>query len=121
MGAFDDIQNITIPNPHDPQAAEIFRKKWKWDEHEQVLIKGEITVEDEEYVTDQYGRMDFKKQNVEVSMGKGRFAILDKMIIGWTLMRNGNPMPLTKNNIRKLPHRYSTPILEEIDKMSAEM
>lgn len=120
MGAFDDIQNITIPDPSDQNAASVFRKKWGWEEHEQVLIKGSITVADEEYVTDQYSSMN-KQTEIQIKMGRGRFAILERMIIAWTLMRNGSPVPLTQQNIKKLPHNYSTPILEVIDKIGVAM
>jgi hypothetical protein len=117
MGAFDNVENILIPNPED---AETFRARWHWEENESVLIKGTITVSDQEYVTNHYGNAS-KSGSIELKMGNGRFAILDKMIIDWTFVQNGQKVPVTPQNIRRLPANYSNPILEEIDKLTQRM
>lgn len=114
MGAFDDVAPITIPRSEDE------RKRWGWEPHEQVVLKGSITVADQEYVTDQYGKSG-KGGNVEMQMGKGRFAILDRMIMSWTFTRNGQPVPVNANMIRKLPARYSNAILEVVDGLAQTM
>lgn len=114
MGAFDDIESIVLPRSDEE------RKKWHWEPHEQVVIKGSITVADQEYVTDQYGEQG-KKGNLEIKMGKGRFALLDRMIISWTFMKNGQQVPLTPAYIRRLPAHYANAILEVIDGLAQTM
>lgn len=114
MGAFDDVAPITLPRSEEE------RKRWRWEPHEQILIKGTVTVADQEYVTDQYGQSG-KNGAVEVRMGKGRFALLDRMIISWTLTQNGHPVPVNTLSIRRLPANYSNAILEVVDSITAQM
>lgn len=120
MGAFDTVQNIIIPDPSDAAAASTFRKKWKWEDHETILIKGCVSVADQEYVTNKYGNAG-KRGEVEYRMGNGRFALLDRMIVDWTLLINGMKAPINTQTIRMLPANYSTPVLEEIDKLMVAM
>jgi hypothetical protein len=114
MGAFDDVAPITLPRSEEE------RKKWGWEPHEQVTLKGSVTVADQEYVTDHYSKSG-KSGGIEVQMGKGRYAILDRMIMSWTLVRNGQPVPVNPNYIRRLPATYSNPILEVIDNLAVSM
>jgi hypothetical protein len=114
MGAFDDVSPITIPRSEDE------RKRWRWEAHEQVVIKGTITVADQEYVTDRYGKSG-KNGSVEVQMGKGRFALLDRMIMSWTFLKSGQPVPVNTMTIRRLPATYSNAILEVIDGLTQSM
>jgi hypothetical protein len=114
MGAFDDVSPITIPRSDEE------RKRWGWEPHEQVVLKGSITVADQEYVTDHYGKSG-KGGGIEMQMGKGRFAILDRVIMSWTFLRNGQPVPVNTHSIRQLPATYSNPILEIIDSLAQTM
>ena len=120
MGAFDVKPPIAIPDPSEPEKAEAFRKKWGWEEHEQVLIKGTIDVADQEYVTNLTAKSG-KRGEFELQAGTGRYALLDRMIQDWTLLQNGHRVPVNKANIRRLPANYANPILEEIDKLAAGM
>lgn len=120
MGAFEDKSPYTLPDPSDPEAAAAFRKKWRWEAHEAVLIKANATVADQEYVSDHYGAVN-KKGDIEVQMGRGRYAILDRMILDWSFLYNGQKVPVTPVNIRRLPANYSTPILEFIDSLTTAM
>lgn len=120
MGAFDDRANITIPDPIDPEIAARFRKTWGWDPHEQVMIKGIVTVADQEYVSNRYVRS-AKNGDMEMQAGTGRYALLDRMILDWTFLRNNQKMPVSPHSIRQLPVNYSNPILERIDQLSATM
>ncbi len=120
MGAFDDVAPITIPDPLDPAAAATFRKNWGWEEHEQVLVKGTVTVADQEYANNKYF-ISGKNGDMEMMAGAGRYAILDRMIMDWTLLRNGNRVPVIPANIKMLPANYSTPILERLDEMTRAM
>lgn len=113
MGAFDDVESIVLPRSEEE------RKKWRWEPHEQVVIKGSITVADQEYITDCYGEQG--KKGIEIKMGKGRFALLDRMIISWTFIKNGHPVPLTPAYIRRLPAHYANAILEVIDGLAQTM
>jgi len=122
MGAFDEVAHITIPDPADPDAAAAFRRKWHWEPHEVVLIKGTVTVADQAYVTNQYGEASKKKKgDIEYTMGNGRFAILDRMIVDWTLLYQGNKAPITPAFIRKLPANYANPVLDIIDTLTVAM
>jgi len=123
MGAFDEVAPVTLPDPSDQEQATAFRKKWGWEQHEQVMLKGQIVVADQEYVTNQYLTSGTGKKSGEVTMqaGHGRFALLDRMIIDWSFLRNGQRVPVNRENIRRLPATYSNPILETIDKIAAGM
>lgn len=120
MGAFDDKAPITIPDPNDTTAADAFRRKWGWEPHEQILIKGSVTVSDQEYVSNHYVKTG-KKGDMETTAGTGRYALLDRMIMDWSLSRNGQRVAVTPANIRQLPANYSNPVLEACDKMAAAM
>lgn len=120
MGAFDDVDNITLPDPNDPVAAEAFRKEWGWEAHEQVLLKGTATVADQKYVSNEYMKS-AKNGDLIMQAGDGRYAMLHRMIIGWSFTRNGQQLPLNAVNIDRLPSYYSTPILERIDQMAKPM
>ena len=121
MGAFDDVPNITLPDPTDQEAAAAFRKKWGWEPHEQVLLKGAIEVADQEYVTNLTAKAGKRGGNIELQAGTGRFALLDRMIMDWHFLRNGQKVPVTRENIRRLKANYANPILEAIDAIAAGM
>jgi hypothetical protein len=114
MGAFDDFSPVTIPESEEQ------RKRWGWEPHEQVVLKGSMDIADQEYTANQMGALK-KDKSLEIRMGTGRFSLLDRMILSWTFTRNGKAVPLSQANIRKLPSRYSTPILEAIDRIVAPM
>jgi hypothetical protein len=114
MGAFDDVMPITIPRSDEE------RKRWKWDAHEQVILKGSMDVSDQKYTANKMGRMG-KNSQIEVLMGEGRYALLERMIISWTFTKNGMPMPLNSSSIGRLPSAYSTPILNAIDEINTGM
>jgi hypothetical protein len=58
---------------------------------------------------------------MEMFAGIGRYAILERMIVNWTFLRNGQRVPVTKESIQQLPANYSNPILEKLDAMAAAM
>jgi hypothetical protein len=120
MGAFDDRQPLILPDPEQPEVAAAFRKKWGWEPHEQVLLKPTVTVADQVYVTNQTVK---SKKNGEMEMfaGVGRYAILERMIVNWTFLRNGQRVPVTPQTIQQLPAHYANPILEKLDAMAAAM
>jgi hypothetical protein len=120
MGAFDDVAPLVIPDPNDETAATAFRRKWGWEPHEQIMLKGSITVADQEYVSNKYVKSN-KKGDMETTAGTGRYALLDRMILDWSFLRNGQRVPVNPANIRQLPANYSNPILEALDKMAAAM
>jgi len=116
MGAFDDVPEMIIPRSEEE------RKSWGWEPHEQVILKGSITVADQEYVTNNYSKTATGKDtSIEVQMGTGRFSLLDRMILRWTFTKNGMPVPFNRNTVRKLPAHYSNRILEVIDAISQPM
>ena len=136
MGAFDDIANITVPDPDKPASEEYrkkhgqaateedeFRKKWGWDPGEQVILKGEYLAGDHEAVQNATSptanAKQGKNQEVKSRIGSGHIKILERMIVGWTFTRRGHPVELTPQNIRRLPSNYMTPLLEKCDEISA--
>src|SRR5579884_2915769 len=113
MGAFDVAANITIPSPDDAKAAEAFRKRWGWDAHEQVIIRGQFTTADQEHMENASSAFkgEGRKRKFEVRAGSARRALLERMIVNWTLSQNGRPVAVTPENIGRLPANYRTPIL----------
>lgn len=120
MGAFDSSQDITIPDPSDPSEEKKFRYKWGWDANEQIIIKSKLSVADSIYVANNYASKG-KNNELEMQMGEGRYSLLHRMIVTWTLTGDGKQIPLNKQNIYHLPSQYSTPVLDAIDKLSGPM
>jgi len=120
MGAFDDVANILLPDPSDPDAAVAFRKKWGWDAHEQVIIRGAFTAGDQEVVTNASVNTTKKGETI-FQAGTARLKLMDRMILDWTFARNGVKIPKTLDAIKRLPASYSTPILEICDQLSSSM
>lgn len=120
MGAFDAKPPITLPDPTNPVAASAFRRKWGWDDNEQVIIKGALTVAEQIFVNDKYGALK-GDSTIDVKMGEGRYALLECMIQSWTFTMNGSVPPVNAVTIRMLPSNYSKPILDAIDAISAPM
>ena len=121
MGAFDTTPNITIPDDEaDPIAAAAFRRKWGWDAHEIVIIRGSFSAGDQEAVGNAAMTMD-KKGNAKYQAGTGRLALLQRMIEDWTLSAGGRKVPVTPEAIRRLKSNYTTPILEKCDELAQGM
>ena len=120
MGAFDDVAPILLPDPTDPVAESAFRKKWRWDAHEQVVLRGAYTAADQEHVTNASVAMT-KKGDTTMHAGTGRTVLMDRMILDWTFVRNGIKVPKTRDAIGRLPANYTVPILAAIDKLSSAM
>ena len=123
MGAFDVAKPITIPDDSKPEEAAAFRKKWGWEAHEQVTIKGMYTGVEEEAVSNASSSIKGKGKNrdVEVHMGTARNKLLEVMIVGWTLVQNGRPVEVTDRAILRLPANYRKPILEKCDEIARTM
>jgi hypothetical protein len=123
MGAFDTVANITIPNPDDREGASAFRKKWKWDAHEQIIIKGQFTANDQEIMENASSAIkgQGKKSKFDVLTGSARRKLLELMIVDWTLTQDGKVLPVSSENVGKLPANYRTPILEQCDEIAMTM
>lgn len=123
MGAFDSTPNITIPNPDKPDEAAAFRAKWKWEPHEQVLIKGIYTTADQETVENASSGVSGKGKGAQADLriGSSRRRLLEVMIVDWTLAQNGRKVEVSSAAIARLPSTYREPILEEIDKVAGGM
>lgn len=121
MGAFDETPNILIPDDEaDPQAAAAFRKRWNWDPHEVVMLRGSYTAGDAEVVNNASMQTDKQGKPIMV-FGTGRLALLTRMIVDWTLAKNGRKVEVTPAAIRRLPANYTTPILERCDELAKAM
>lgn len=121
MGAFDQSPNIVVPDDgSDPISAAAFRKRWGWEAHEQVIMRGSYTAGDMEAVGNASMSMD-KKNNAKLSAGSARLHLLHRMITGWTLKAGGRDVPVSLDAIRRLPANYSTPLLEKCDEMAKGM
>ncbi len=123
MGAFDKVQNITIPNPDDTKASAAFRRKWGWDAHEQIIIRGRFTAADQEAMENASSAIKGKgkKRDVEIRQGTARRILLERMIVDWTLTQDGRPVEVTSENIGQLPATYRKPVLEAIDEIARFM
>src|SRR5258708_7710820 len=123
MGAFDVIANITIPNPDDTAASDAFRKKWKWEAHEQIIIKGQFTTADQETMENASSAIKGKgnKRDVQLRTGSARRKLLEVMIVDWTLAISGRKVEVSPENIGRLPANYRTPILEACDEIAMTM
>jgi len=121
MGAFDQVANIVVPNDEgDPVGAKIFRKKWGWDAHELVILRGSFSAGDQEAVGNAATTTD-KKGNPTFQAGSGRLKLLERMIVDWTLAVNGRKVDVTPQAIRRLPANYSNPLLERCDELAQAM
>ncbi len=120
MGAFDSVPNITIPDPDDAEASEAFRKKWGWEPHEQIIMRGTFTAGDQEAVGNATSSAN-KKGKVTYQAGTGRLKLLELMIVDWTLTQNGRKVEVSRTTIKYLPSKYSTPILDKCDELAVTM
>lgn len=120
MGAFDTTPNITVPDDTDPIAAAAFRKKWGWEPHELVIMRGSFSAGDQEAIgnaavsTDKGGKMIFQA-------GSGRLALLQRMIVDWTFAAGGRKVEVRPETIKRLPANYSNPLLEKCDELAQGM
>jgi hypothetical protein len=122
MGAFDGIPNILVPNDElDPDAAKAFRKKWKWDAHEMVIMRGAFSAGDQEAVGNAATKTTGKKNEVAYVGGTGQMKMLERMILDWTLTDHGRKVEVTPGAIRRLPANYSNPLLEMCDELATAM
>lgn len=119
MGAFSKVKNILVPNDdEDPKAAAVFRKKWGWEPHEQVVMRGKFSAGLQEEIGNVTTQVDEDGKPYVVA-GTGRNVMLEHMIVSWTLVDDaGRPVEVTLANIRELPAEYTTPLLEECDKLA---
>lgn len=120
MGAFDQIANIMVPDDSDPLGAKLFRKKWGWEQHEMVILRGTFSAGDQEAVGNAAMTTD-KKGNASFQAGTGRIQLLFRMIVDWTLASNGRKVDVTLQAIKRLPANYSNPLLEKCDELAQAM
>lgn len=120
MGAFDTVPNIVLPDPDKPEEAAAFRAKWRWEAHEQILLKGQWTAADMEAAGNISSGFS-GQQETEMRMGSARLVLLDRMIVDWTLMSGGRPVKKSSEMVRRLPSNYTLPILEICDRIATGM
>jgi hypothetical protein len=120
MGAFDQIANIVIPNDEDPEAAKAFRKRWNWEAHEVVILRGTFSAGDQEAVGNASLVTD-KKGGTLFAAGTGRLKMLERMIVDWTFMQNGRKVEVTPAAIKRLPANYSKPLTDRCDELAQAM
>lgn len=122
MGAFDLAPNIILPDPSDTEAATAFRKKWRWEAHEQVILKGQFTAADQEITSNAGQNYRNGSQNeIEMRFGSARLRMLERMIVDWTFAQNGRKVDVRPETIKRLPANYTTPILEICDQIAVGM
>lgn len=120
MGAFDLVPNKVIPDPDDTEGAVAFREKWRWEAHEQVIMRGSLTAGDQETIgngatiTDKKGQMTYMG-------GTGKMKMLECMIVDWTFAVDGRKVEVSPRNIRRLPANYWQPLLEYCDELAVTM
>ena len=120
MGAFDDVPNVVLPDPDNPEASDTFRKKWKWEPHEQVTLRGLFTAADQEAVENASAAFSGtgKQTQVEARFGNARHVMMARIIVSWTFTLRGQPVPVSADSIRRLPTNYRIPILDACDQIA---
>lgn len=118
MGAFDRAKNIIVPNDEKPEEAAAFRKKWGWEPHEQIIMRGKLTAGIQEEVANASSAIGADNTPLLLA-GSGRNIMLEQMIISWSLTRNGQPVEVSLDTIRELPTEYTTPLFELCDVLAA--
>lgn len=124
MGAFDVIPNILLPNPDKPEEAAAFRAKWRWEVHEQIILKGQFTASDQEAMSNVANHIkrngdDPDDAEIETHTGSARLKLLELMIVDWSLAVNGRKVEVRPEMIKRLPTNYTVPILEICDRLAA--
>lgn len=92
-----------------------------WEPHEYVVIKGNFTAGDKDYVAAKAtGTASKDGKNAEVSIPvSNTVRVMQRMIIEWHLTDGNNSLvPLTVENIAELPVSYSEPIMDAIDEIA---
>lgn len=98
---------------------------------EYVLIKSEMSTEDDIAIQNGLAvtRGKGKKAEIAMQLGNVKLLTLEKMVKGWNLFRtiqkpDGTtqeiPIPFSVAMIRKLPKKYTTFIYKEIDKRNPD-
>jgi hypothetical protein len=124
MGAFDVVANIVIPDPEDAAAAAAFRKKWKWEAHETVIIRGQFTTamqEACENASSAFTGKTAKSAAAEARLGSGKRKMLEMMIVDWTFAEGGRKVAVSSATIGRLPANYRKPILDACDEIAEGM
>lgn len=123
MGAFDKAKPVIIPDPEDAKASEAFRKKWGWEAHEQIIIRGQFTAADQEAMENASAALEGKGKHrmVKMQTGTARRTLLERMIVDWTLTEGGRPVEVNAANIGRLPSNYRKPVLEACDAIARVM
>lgn len=126
MGAFDVVGNVEVPDDNNPDEAVRFRKKWKWEPHEKVIMRGTFLAADHEAVQNAMSPSTPVNQGKQVKelgsrIGSGQVEMLHRMIVDWTLSSNGRKVEVTPQAIRRLPSNYMTPLLEKCDEIAATL
>lgn len=123
MGAFDVVPNITIPDPANTEKAAAFRKKWGWEPHETIIIRGQYITEIQEEVENASSGLkgEGNKKEAELRVGTSRRKLLELMIVDWTLAENGRRVTPDARSIGRLPANYRTPVLEVCDEIATGM
>lgn len=124
MGAFDGIPNVTVPDPDQAEEAAAFRKKWGWEPHEMVIMKGAYTGAEQEQVENAGAKpaSDKKRRGeTDMALGTARNKLLEVMIVDWTFAQEGRKVSVSPATIRRLPMNYRKPLLEKCDELAEGM
>jgi hypothetical protein len=116
MGAFD-YGNETI-EIHSPA----------WDANEMVVARTTPTLEDEEWVNNQVLKLKQADEkdgeaglNIDSHLGATRRLWIERMLVSWTLTKDGLPVPLTPKAIKLLPTVYADYIYDKINKAQPKL
>jgi len=116
MGAFDyGDKTIEIHAP-------------TWDAHEVVVARTVPTLDDEEWVNNQVLELkqadeEDGKPGLDINshLGATRRLWIERMMVSWTLTKNGMPVPLTPKAVKQLPTVYADYIYDEINKAQPKL
>lgn len=97
--------------------------KVSFDDGEWVEIKQEFTQSDKDYISTQMmqTKIDLgSKKQAELEMKIGKQATLERAIVAWSFVEDGQSVPVTPENISNLRNKYRAKVLSEIDRLDAE-
>ncbi len=109
-------------------APKVFRQ------HEWILIRTEMTTEDDVAINNRLAKMSNVKQGqkpeITMTLGDSKLATLQRMIVGWNLTRtvygpDGSnrdlPIPYSSGAVRNLPKRITDFVMKKINEYNPDM
>lgn len=81
---------------------------------EWVDIKEELSQEDQDYILNQMAEAATEEDEgkTKVTLMLGRLAMLERSIVAWSFSVDGQPVPVSRDNINRLRVKYRQKVLD---------